>query len=110
MLNPQVTVAGPRRCPRCHSTHLVPIENGVPPVNIDRGADRDGIILASWRVPGGVPKWHCRDCGTEFGDFKLDAALPEDEPEVPPAATTPPVSPLPQRPARRRPTRKRPRS
>jgi (p)ppGpp synthase/HD superfamily hydrolase len=53
---------GPRRCPRCHSTRV---------------------------VPAGDATWHCSDCGADFGHCELDRQLPGQEPKVPPAATPP---------------------
>lgn len=68
VVNPQVQVTGPRRCPRCQSTRVV--------------------------LSDGDPTWHCRDCGAEFGHFmRDDDALQGDAQGVPPPATTPPLGP-----------------
>jgi (p)ppGpp synthase/HD superfamily hydrolase len=92
-VSPQVQVTGPRRCPRCQSTRVVPIEYGLPPVDIGQEAGRGDVILGGRRVSDGDPTWHCRHCGAEFGHFRLDDELPGDELELPPTATPSPLGP-----------------
>ena len=69
-MTPEVTISGPRRCPRCRSTRVVPMEYGLPPIEIAPQADRGEIVLGGCCVADGDPMWHCTACGADFGYYR----------------------------------------
>ena len=71
-MKPEVQISGPRRCPHCRSTRVVPIEYGLPPIEIAPQADRGELVLGGCCVSDGDPTWHCFACGAAFGHYRLD--------------------------------------
>ena len=97
-MRPEVQISGPRRCPRCRSTRAVPIEYGLPPIEMAPQADRGEFVLGGCCVSDGDPTWHCFACGADFGHYRLDDdELSEDVEEAPPAPSRPSVPASPPR-------------
>ncbi len=96
-MKPEVQIRGPRRCPRCRSTRVVPIEYGLPPIEIAPQADRGELVLGACCVSDGDPTWHCFACGADFGHYKLDDdrrfESMEETPQTAPSRPSVPASP-----------------
>ena len=54
-------------CENCGSTLVIPILYGCAASPVFRAAMVDVALVVSERYTPGLPVFHCRDCGWEFG-------------------------------------------
>ena len=59
-------------CPKCHSKNVVPIVYGYPTEETIELIDQGKIVHGGDVIRAGLsPKWHCMDCGNEWGVHEL---------------------------------------
>ena len=54
-------------CENCGSTHIIPILYGCAASPVFRAAMVDVALVVTKPYTPGLPLFHCRDCGQEFG-------------------------------------------
>ncbi len=68
----------PKKCPNCLNKSAVPIMYGMLAVEAFEDVDTGKIVLGGCCVSDQSPKWHCMNCGHEFGKY-LDIDLPDTQ-------------------------------
>ena len=58
------------RCPECGSEKTVPILYGYPAPDAFESEKRGEVILGGCIVSKFSPKWHCNDCGNNWGSIE----------------------------------------
>jgi len=57
----------PPACPSCHSTNVLPIVWGLPANNAMEAAKRRKVVFGGCVIDDDPPRWHCENCGLDFG-------------------------------------------
>jgi transcription elongation factor Elf1 len=57
----------PKVCPRCNSENIVDIVYGYPLPETKEKASKGEVKLGGCGIYDGMPIYHCKDCGYEFG-------------------------------------------
>ena len=55
-----------RKCPKCKSDKVIPIEYGMPGIELIEMENRGELKLGGCIVMPNNPKWYCKDCGNDW--------------------------------------------
>jgi len=58
-------------CPKCNSKSVIPIMYGHPSKKLKKDHEKGRIHHHGCVIYDGMPEWHCKQCGNEWGEIKL---------------------------------------
>jgi len=60
------------QCPHCKTrTNVVPSMYGYPSYDAFKMKERGEVKLGGCEVDDSSPRWHCKQCGMDFGKMRL---------------------------------------